>query len=290
MILNLDTGPASIVQSNNIDLLGFGAHEEDALVVHERKDEPRLFLHGDFSGFHMYAIVTHTKFKVNSSSVRLIDSKYFQAEVLFENEAGECLSRIITFSSPIYPAPLFSVSACKYGRDYDSFELGFLGGAKNQKFPCDIVFITRYSTDFNYDVPLKVKYIGMSAKNGRTAEQRLGEGHSKLQKIVTKLHSRDLFRSVSIVLYKPGKLDDNRIEFPDVVETLEASLIQYFKPTPYNIEHINFATNETKLTSKLKNLGARLVSIRFESPKSTVLYSDFSKEYKQSHQFFLALP
>ncbi|EWH09820.1 hypothetical protein DS2_11063 [Catenovulum agarivorans DS-2] len=94
-------------------------------------------------------------------------------------------------------------------------------------------------------MPLLIQYIGMAAKNGRTAQDRLGEGHDKLQTILAELVDRDSFRSASVILYKPGELDCDAITFEQVVKTLEASLIQHFKPSPLNKEHLNFPKNKT---------------------------------------------
>ncbi|WP_105188980.1 hypothetical protein [Pseudoalteromonas sp. T1lg48] len=288
MPLVLLSGPASIVQAKNIGLLDLAPTKEDELYVHQESHDHRLFFHGDFSGFHAYALVTHTKFKVNKDSVRLLDEISFEAELIFENELGEERSQLTKFDSPLLP--LSDVAACKYGRDYDSFEFSFANGAANQKFPCDLVFVTNYAKNLEYSIPLCIEYIGMAAKNGRTAQDRLGEGHEKLQTILAKLNARDQFKSASIILYKPGELDCDEITFEQVVETLEASLIQHFKPTPLNVEHLNFPNNKTKLTSTLKHIGANEIVVKLESPEGTCLYSIHKPEKLDEHFIFVQVP
>ncbi|MCP1340555.1 hypothetical protein NJR55_13295 [Idiomarina sp. M1R2S28] len=288
MLLTLESGPASIIQAKNIGLLDLAPTEDDQLYVHQESEDHRLFFYGNFKGFHTYALVTHTKFKINKDSVRLLDESSFEAELIFEDEEGDEKSQLTRFGSPM--APLSNVSACKYGRDYDCFEFSFSNGAANQKFPCDLVFVTHYAKDLKYSIPLCIEYIGMAAKNGRTAQDRLGEGHDKLQTILAKLNARDQFKSASIILYKPGELDCNEITFEQVVNILEASLIQHFKPTPLNVEHLNFPNNRTKLISILKNIGAVLINVKLESPKGTSLYSMHKTEKLEEHLIFVQIP
>ncbi|EKO3819885.1 hypothetical protein NTH40_001403 [Vibrio harveyi] len=271
MALCLLSGPASIVQARNIGLLDLAPKTEGELYVHQLDHEHRLFFHGDFSGFHAYALVTHTKFKVIKDSVALVNQFCFKAKLIYENINGEELSEIVTFRSPIFP--ISAVTACKYGREYDCFEFSFAGQKVKEKFPCDLVFVTQYAEDLSLPIPLCIEYIGMAAKNGRTALDRLGEGHEKLQALLAQLSDRDLFRNVSIILYKPGELDCDGITFEQVVETFEASLIQHYKPKPLNIEHLNFPQNRTKLTSTLKDIGANELLVVVESPELTTIYS-----------------
>ncbi|MBA6365130.1 hypothetical protein H4J42_15410, partial [Colwellia sp. BRX8-8] len=150
--LLLLSGPASIVQANNIGSLDLGPTKDGELYVHQESEDHRLFIHGNFEGFHAYALVTHTKFKINKDSVKLLSESSFNAELIFENDSGEELSQIVEFNSPL--VPLSGVSACKYGRDFDSFEFSFSNGAANQKFPCDLVYVTHYSRNPDYSIPL----------------------------------------------------------------------------------------------------------------------------------------
>ncbi|MBA6362326.1 hypothetical protein H4J42_01115, partial [Colwellia sp. BRX8-8] len=142
----------------------------------------------------------------------------------------------------------------------------------------------------DYSIPLCIEYIGMAAKNGRTAQDRLGEGHDKLQTILAKLNARDQFKSASIILYKPGELESEGITFEQVVETLEASIIQHFKPKPLNVEHLNFPNNKTKLTSILKKIGANEIGVKLESPENTLLYSKHKPDKLEEHFIHIKVP
>lgn len=79
MALILESGPASIVQAKNISLLDLAPTEDDQLYVHQESEDHRLFFHGNFKGFHAYVLVTHTKFKINKDSVRLLNEFSFEA-------------------------------------------------------------------------------------------------------------------------------------------------------------------------------------------------------------------
>lgn len=282
------TGPGTIIQPCNIGLLDLAPTKNDELYIHQSNDDNRLFFYGDFSGFHSYLIVTHTKFRVIPESVKRTGYDCFQARIYFEDEDGNSVAQVVNFTSPLFP--IRSVVACKYGRDFDSFELGLYDGQVSQKFACNLLFISSYAADLEAPIPVKVEYIGMAAKNGRTAQERLGEGHYKLQTVLGELDDRDLFRGVSIILYKPGELDCKEIEFPKVVETLEASLIQHFKPRPLNVEQLDFPNNRTKLTSMLKRVGANKIISHIESPSNTSLYSDHMPQPQQEHIIRLTVP
>jgi len=288
LALCLLSGPATVVQPRSIGLLDLAPTRDDELYVHQLNKDHRLFFHGDFSGFHTYCLVTHTKFKIIEGSVIQTGHDKFQAKIYYELENGKSSTKVVGFNSPILP--MRSVSACKYGRDLDSFELDLFNGYSSQKYICDLSFMISYATNLDFLIPLEIEYIGMAAKNGRTAQERLGEGHKKLQSVLAELNDRDLFRSVSIVLYKPGELDSKDITFPEVVETLEASLIQYFKPKPLNKEHLDFPNNKTKLTSKLKCAGVNQIITHIESPQQTSIYSNHKRQPLKEHTFFVNVP
>lgn len=283
MTLCLLSGPGTIVPPRNVGLLDLAPSKDDELYVHQLNEDHRLFFHGDFTRFHTYLIVTHTKFRVIPESVKQTAYDKFESQIYFESEAGKGKIQLIKFNSPLLP--IRSVKPCKYGRDYDSFELELFNGYASQKFYCNLSFITGYGTNLEAPVPLKIEYIGMAAKNGRTAQERLGEGHDKLQLVLGELNDRDLFRSVSLVLYKPGELECDGITFPQVVETFEASLIQHFKPEPLNTEHLNFPNNKTKLTGILESIGASHILTKLDSPENTRLYSKHNPQPQSEHVF-----
>ena len=289
MGLVLLSGPGTVVQPSNIGLIDLAPTKDEELYVHQKNEDHRIFFHGNFKGFHTYLIVTHTKFRIIEGSVIQTDHDKFRAKIYYEHKDGTPLTKIVDFNSPLLP--IRSVSACKYGRDYDSFELELYNGYASQKFICDFTFMASYALNLDFLIPLKVEYIGMAAENGRTAQERLGEGHEKLQTVLADLNARDKFKSASIVLYKPGELENCReISFPDVVKTLEASLISHFKPIPLNKEQLNFPNNKTTLTSKLKYIGAHQILTHIENPRQACLYSAHKPKLNAEHTLLINIP
>jgi hypothetical protein len=128
----------------------------------------------------------------------------------------------------------------------------------------------------------------MTSAPRREAHHRLGEGHKKLQLVLAQQSRRGGGRATSLLLYRPSELDPPVLTFPEVIETIEASLIQHFKPTPLNIEHLDFPRNTTKLTRRIVEAGARALFVEVEAPKNTTLHS---KQVAASarHQMLLEL-
>jgi hypothetical protein len=129
----------------------------------------------------------------------------------------------------------------------------------------------------------------MAAASGRTAQKRLGDGHEKLQDLLARLHAKDSELAVSLLLYRPGKLDDSNWTFEETVEIFEACLIQYFRP-PLNVEHLDFPRNKTKLTDKLRSLGISEIEIELEAPKETAVHSRHALTPKAKHSFIVTVP
>jgi len=288
MSICLTSGSPTLIAPRYINILDNGPTNDNEINIHQLEDH-QVFLQGDFTGFHTYLIVTHTKFSITRDSLKKISTNEFSAEINYEIDDSEVITKIVTFYTPLN-LPFEYVNARKFGREYNSFEFKFIGTKEPQSFTCDLSFMIHCSKSSNFLIPLEIKYIGMAAKNGRTAQERLGKGHEKLQTVLAELNSKDQFKSASLVLYKPGKLNSKDITFEETVETLEASLIQYFKPKPLNKEHLNFPNNKTKLTMKLKYFGINQVLTVIESPKKTRLSSKYLESEQCTHTFFVNIP
>ena len=151
----------------------------DGVKVIQLNEDHRLFLQGEFGNFRIYAIVTYTRPEIIPSSVKKISSTHFQANVAIESSPGTMEECEVAFRAPI--APYANVRAAKYGMHFDSFE--FAGaGPGTESFVCDLSFITNQAENCP-PIPLKVEYIGIAKSERREAQDRLGEGHEKLQKI-----------------------------------------------------------------------------------------------------------
>jgi hypothetical protein len=286
--LVLTSGPATIVDPEYIELLGHPPRAFDEIRVHQIADGHRVFLQGQFGGFRLYLVVTHSRFTIASDSVQRISETHFTATVRCELERSERSQHEVTFFCPPQLLPFSYVTECTYGHTPDSFEFRRAGAKGSERFPCDLTFLTRYGEN-PPQVPLEIEYVGMTSAPGREAQHRLGEGHKKLQLVLAQQSRRGGGRATSLVLYRPSELDPPVLAFPDVIETLEASLIQYFKPTPLNIEHLDFPNNTTQLTTRIAGTGTRGLLVQIEAPRKTSLFSKHVPNASSTHQIFLEL-
>lgn len=121
---------------------------------------------------------------------------------------------------------------------------------------------------------MNVRYIGVAKAANREAQDRLGEGHEKLQKLLAEQNRRPGHRTISIVLYRPSELDPPILDFPTVIETIEATMIQHFKPKPLNVKCLNFPRDSPDLSAKIKSAGLRRIVNFVKSPKGAQLFSE----------------
>ncbi|QPR32252.1 hypothetical protein I6G96_14715 [Delftia acidovorans] len=237
--------------------------------IHINEDH-RLFLQGEFGGFRIYYLVTHSRAEVVPQSVRQISSHHFVSSVRFELTPGSITEHEIFFRTPIFP--FADVRATRYGLFPDSFE--FRGGCPStESFPCSLSFLLHYAENCP-SVPLRIEYIGIAKSAKREAQDRLGKGHEKLQKLLAEQNRRPSRQTTSIVLYRPSPLDPPILSFADVIETIEATMIQHFKPQPFNVERLNFPKDSPALSSKIKGIGARKIITEVSSPKGAKLFSN----------------
>lgn len=284
--LILTTGPGTIVEPAYLNVLADPPASENELKVHQISPDHRVFMHGQFEGFHLYGIATHGRFEIAPGSVRRIDEQQFVAHLNFETARGKQTWTDVTFNSPLLPFE--SVTHCTYGSVPDSFEIA-LFNKPPQRFQCSLSFFRGYATDAPPPA-LELVYFGMAEKNGRQAYNRLGEGHEKLQQVLANQGMQGGKRATSIIMYRPSPLEPPRLSFPHVIESLEASLIQHFKTSPLNTEHLNFPKNRTQLTDKLRSIGVTEIGVEIEAPSGTMIYSDAMPEHLEVHRFLVEIP
>ncbi len=113
-------------------------------------------------------------------SVRRLSPTHFASSVRLELAPRTITEHEIVFRAPILPYA--DVRATCYGLFPDSLE--FCGsGHGTEKFPCNLSFLLNYAENCPL-IPLRVKYIGIAKSEKREAQDRLGEGHKKLQKLL----------------------------------------------------------------------------------------------------------
>lgn len=286
--LRLEAGPASIIPPRHVDFIKHASTDENVVVCqvdneHAAGQHLSYFI-GDFSGFHLYVIVTHTKVSILPESVRQHSVRHFEAVLEYRSESGSKETRLTQFRTPALGAVFISATA--YGEDLNAFCF-HIGDGSEAKYPCDLSFLSNYS---DFPMSLRAEYIGLSTKNGRTADKRLADGHEKLQRILADQQSYNEFRTASILFYKPGALKGATLKFDEVVETLEASLIQHFQTRPLNVEHLNFPLNKTDLVRKLRQNHVTRLSVQMDAPLGCAVYSRHRPEQSTTHEFVIDIP
>lgn len=270
-MLYFTSGPATVVDPSHIEYLDQPPGMMTSVKEVRLSEDHRLFLQGEFGGFRIYTLVTHPRAEIVPQSVRRIYSTHFVSSVRLELTPGSITEHEIVFRAPMFP--FSDVRATKYGLFPDSFE--FRGaGPGTESFPCSLSFLLHYAENCPL-LPLFVEYIGIAKSEKREAQDRLGEGHEKLQKLLAEQNRRPSMQATSIVLYRPSPLDPPILPFADVIETIEATLIQHFKPQPLNIERLQFPHDSPALSAKIKRTGARKIITEITAPKGTKLFSNF---------------
>lgn len=268
-MLYFTTGPATVVDPSCIEYMNQPPGMMDDVKVIRISEDHRLFLQGEFGGFRIYSLVTHSRAEVIPKSIRKISSTHFVSTVKFEFTPGSVTEHEIFFRSPI---PFADVRATSYGIFPDSFE--FRGsGPGTESFPCNLSFIL-IDAENCPSIPLRIEYIGIAKSAKREAQDRLSEGHEKLQKLLAEQNRRPSKQTTSIVLYRPSPLEPPILPFADIIETIEATMIQYFKPPPLNVERLNFPHDSPALSNKIKGIGACKVITEVSAPKGTKLFSN----------------
>lgn len=284
-MLYFTSGPATVVDPYHIKEIGkHRGHISDPKAVRTSPDH-RIFLQGQFGDFRIYFLVLHSRPEVVPASVRRISENHFLASIRLEQAGKTFTEHEVAFRAPL--VAYHQVRATSYGLFPDAFE--FSGsGPGTESFICDLTFLTHQAENAP-QIPIKVRYIGIAKAEGREAEDRLGEGHEKLQDMLAELNRRPSRQAVSVVLYRPSELSPPILPFPDVIETIEATMIQYFKPRPYNVERIDFPKDSPALCRKLLQIGSKTVYLKIEAPRGTALWSDLVAP-AQFHETHVTIP
>jgi hypothetical protein len=268
------SGNPTILDPSNIEVLGKHKGLIDGIHVEPLSEDHRLLLQGEFGGFRVYCLTTHTRPEVIPESVNQISETHFSAALRLELHPNVVTEHQVVFRAPILP--FRSLRAVAYGLYPDCFEFKGYSGPGAENFICDLTFLTHYAENAP-KIPLQVRYIGIAKAPSREAQDRLGEGHEKLQKLLAERNRRPSRQTISIVLYRPSELEPPILPFPTVIEAIEATMIQYFKPNPLNVKCLDFPSDSPDLTAKIKSAGALCISNIVHSPMGTQLFSDVVK-------------
>jgi len=284
--LGFESGLPTIADPSHIKEIGKHNGVIDGVKMIELGDNHRLFLEGEFGGYRLYCIVTHARPEIIPDSVRWVGEKHFAASLRLELKPGEVTTHDVVFKTPIEDHRLLEVNT--YGLFPDAFAFRKASSTVTESYICDASFLTNCAQNAPL-LPLHVRYIGIAKAANREAHNRLGEGHEKLQDLLAEQNRRPSRQAVSIVLYRPTNFDPPILLFPDVLETIEAMMIQYFKPSPRNVRCIDFPHDSPELLSKIRSTGAKFLMNKLQSPKGTQLYSDRVAPLAE-HEIILQLP
>lgn len=268
-MLFFTSGPATVIDPSYIEFLDQPAGMMDGVKAVRVSDDHRVFLQGEFGGFRIYVLVKHPRAEVVPMSVQRISETHFRSLVRFEMSPDVISEHEVVFRAPILPFE--AVRAHTYGLFPDSFE--FIGAGRGTEcFPCHLSFILGYAENAPH-IPLDVRYIGVAKAAGREAQDRLGEGHEKLQRMLQEENRRPSRQQTSIVLYRPSRLEPEVLSFADVIEAIEATMIQYFKPRPLNVARIDFPHDSPELAGKIRAIGSHSIVTELTAPEGTTLAS-----------------
>lgn len=250
-------------------------------------DREKIVTSGEFSSFHLYTIVTHTKFGINPNSINLNgEVGEFSAEINFLDEN---ISLNLTFKIPEFVDYDKKQPITITARSFNQNEIfdGFCFEQNNRSviLSCDLFYIVNFATNLTEEIPLKVEYIGIADKfnedsqQRRNAPNRLGkDGHAHLQTVLAKLQ-RTPNRICTICLYKFNETDFDKImSFSDTIKSIEATMISYFQPK-YNTHRLKFPNknnlkNKTSLESIIQQVGIRNLITFLAVPKHCSMFSE----------------
>jgi len=278
------SGPATVVDPSHIKYMDQPPGMMDGVKIIRLSEDHRLFLQGGFGRFRIYFLVTHTRVEIVTQSVRRLSPTHFSAVLKLELAPNTLTEHEVTFHAPLLPYS--DVRATCYGLFPDAFQFRSVGPG-TESFPCDLSFLLHQAENCP-SIPLRVEYIGIAKSEKREAQDRLGKGHEKLQKLLADQNRRQSRQTTSIVLYRPSELIPPVLPFADVIETIEATMIQYFKPQPLNVERLNFPHDSPGLSAKLRAIGVRGITTKVEAPRGAKLFSNFAPQAEE-HVFQVRL-
>lgn len=250
----------SSININELDKMKSGNNDEWNYL--QIADNENLYFRGSFNDFHIYIIVTHSKFSIIPDSIEKLENGFNAAILLLDENKKIHVNFRIPIDLKDKNWSDIQIKASSFGNNqiYDGFS--FSDKSLGFNVFCDLNFIAEYSTNMNEKIRLEIQYIGIAEKehkfkiSRREVADRLGtNGHSKLQQILANLQ-RQPNKMCSICLYKFKEDDLSKvIDFSTSIKAMEASLISYFQTDKYNVQRLKFPRKENlKTPNSLENI------------------------------------
>ena len=273
--------------------------DEEINIISDREGNQTYFV-GDFKNFHLYILVSCTKFKVLSDSIKIPNrrEKFFTATVrYFDVIRNEYTDSTFTFESPltrqltnkltgeimdclcdikIHPAYFSDNEHNNINTEADGFSFEYYENNQKiiKKISLDLPFFG-YCINPNSLLPLFVEYIGIAENFGeRDAIERLSNGHEHLNNINARLSKKYPNKECYACFYRLEEDFSKICDFTTTVKTLEATLIQHFKPLE-NGQMLNFPKNRNiDLIQKIRNASIEKILVELHPPKNCIFISN----------------
>lgn len=307
--LLLEAGPATLIPLVHVPLLKAAPRREGEYRVVPDSMGDLCHFYGDFTGYHLYLIVSTFKKRIVDGSVKYYDraqglfslslSVITDSGVTETIEVEKCIAPLhqVVDGRQQYPEHI-SVEQFSTGTP-DALKFHFSSGQAKFKFSNNLIpFIPdaiRFSSAGLFD--LNIEYIGRAVGKDGTREvaDRLGDGHSTESIILNEFVHKRTNRDVYAVLYKPGRLTDifgkelSFLSYTDVIDILEKSLIGSFRPNK-NKQSLGFPNDGSHTVGKLVANGIDRLWVSICSPKDYGLLHTASVAPEHDHRFDLAIP
>lgn len=289
--LIFSSGPGTLVDPSDINKLNEAKNNGDYETLTIVNKNKNIHMTGNFNNFRLYMLALYDRFEIIPESIKILDNLHFSAKIRFIEKGNV---QEIKFRSPYQGISLEEVKiSVGSSNGYCNDGLIFKHNDLTENIVCDIKFLTIYGQNILEPIELDIRYIGIAKSKNRLAQDRLSEGHEKLQEILAEL-SDNPNKKCSIILYK---FDDNLKaqidDFPNTLEIIEASLIKYFQP-PMNFQRKDFPNDSKSLIKKLEQNSVFRIITLLEEPSNCILKSikiydsksEANNEYEKIKTYF----
>lgn len=306
--LQLESGPATLIPLIHVPLLKDAPRREGAYKVIPDSLGDLCHFYGDFTGYHLYLIVSTYKKQIVKDSINYYDKArgIFSValsvitddgttEIVHVNECEAPLHQIVN-GHPLFPTDI-SVEQFSPGSP-DALKFHLPSAQPKFKFSNNLVphipESVRLSDGGLFD--LQIEYIGKAVGKDGTREvaDRLGNGHSTEAQILNEFVHKKTNRDAYAVLFKPGHPTDmfgnaiSVLSYSDIVDVFEKSLISYFKPEK-NKQSLNFPNDGSQPAGNLVRLGVETLRIELRSPEDYGLLLTNEAAPERKHRFELKI-
>lgn len=293
----------------HMPLLKGAPRKDGAYEILEDELGDLVHFYGDFSGFHIYLIVTTYKKEIVPESLRYYDplNGMFSVTLSVMDDDGnrklipleKCQAPIFqnTAEGAVFPQKI-TVEKFSVGTP-DGLKFHFAKGAPKFRFSNNLTphvsELARFSNDGYFD--LQVEYVGKAVGDdgSREVSDRFEDGHSTETKILRELNHKRTNRDGYAILYKPGRLIDvdgtlsSSISYSHIVDVMERAITSYFQPEK-NKTNKKFPDDRSDGALRLRKAGVDYLFIEIESPSKYGMLYTFDAARDLIHRCEMEIP